>query len=90
MSPFLVRGLLIGNAWGNHEANKVKYGLTLAHEVGHILGYQHREPPPGYLGDGLTKPHDKNLMDIFVDGIQREDLDLIQSYSVQYAKVFVG
>jgi hypothetical protein len=69
------------------------YGQTIAHEVGHFLGFKHRDLPgiPGAGYDGLDKADDVNLMDVgltpngdtdIVVANARYDLDLIQCKAV--------
>jgi hypothetical protein len=65
------------------------YAITLAHEIGHMVGLLHRDPPAPNVGDGISLPHDLNLEDVLVDpNFNRMDLDLAQATAVQYAKVF--
>jgi hypothetical protein len=74
------------------QFDQMDWGITIAHELGHVLGLKHREPDPANLGpDGLTFPHDRNLMDINVHQIQapeNSDIDLIQVITVHSSYVF--
>jgi hypothetical protein len=82
-------GFLISNGNGDAALEPLKYAVTIAHEFGHVLGFKHREPAAGWPGDGLSGPHDKNVMDIFTaDNAKRDDFDLIQAEAVQFANIF--
>jgi hypothetical protein len=83
-------GIVIGSAKVSEIASKnvLFYGQTLAHEVGHFLGFLHRDvPSTSGNSDGMNQPHNRNVMDIhFDDGgnfklMPLTDFDLIQVYA---------
>jgi hypothetical protein len=61
------------------------YGGTLAHEVGHVLGLDHRTTTPP-SADGLRTPRDKNLM---FAGTTRnmENVDIVQVKAIRNSEV---
>jgi hypothetical protein len=61
------------------------YGSTLAHEVGHVLGLDHRTTRPPFA-DGLRTPRDKNLM---FPGTTRnmENVDIVQVKAIRNSEV---
>ena len=61
------------------------YGSTLAHEVCHVLGLNHRTTTPPFA-DGQRVPRDKNLM--FPGTTQNmESLDIVQSKAIRNSEV---
>ncbi len=65
------------------------YGTTLAHEVGHVLGLNHRigagsgDP----FADGLTIPAQKNVMFPQLNFQTAENFDIIQSKAVRFSEI---
>jgi hypothetical protein len=62
------------------------YGSTLAHEVGHVLGLNHRTRTPPF-NDTLRVPRDKNLM-FPGTTVNMESLDIVQCKAVRNSEVF--
>lgn len=71
------------------------YGATLAHELGHVLGLNHRIAGGDPFADGLTRPKEKNVMfpslnitptDI-TNKKNAENFDIIQAKVVRFSEV---
>jgi hypothetical protein len=66
-------------------AQDLLYGSTLAHEVGHVLGLNHRTTTPPFA-DGLRTPRDKNLM-FPGTTVNMESLDIVQCKAIRNSEV---
>ena len=62
------------------------YGQTLAHEVGHVLGLNHRIATGDPFPDGITTPAQKNLMFPSANP-PNENFDIIQAKAVRFSEV---
>ena len=65
------------------------YATTLAHEVGHVLGLNHRigAASGDPFADGLTTPATKNVMFPSLNFTTAENFDIIQSKAVRFSEI---
>jgi hypothetical protein len=65
----------------------MKYANTMAHELGHVLGLNHRVAVAPSFADGLTVPGVKNLMHATSPPPAAENLDLVQVKAIRLSEV---
>jgi hypothetical protein len=77
------------NAGGNAAVANMIYANTLAHELGHVLGLNHRVPNGDPFPDGLSVPRDQNIMDPNAPALIAESFDIIQVKAILLSEVLV-
>ncbi|MFN0105580.1 MAG: peptidoglycan-binding protein, partial [Bryobacteraceae bacterium] len=63
------------------------YGSVLAHELGHVLGLNHRISTGDDFPDGLTKPATMNVMFPSMNFPAAENFDIIQAKAVRFSEL---
>jgi hypothetical protein len=61
----------------------MKYGNTIAHELGHVLHLGHRSNPAGSVDDGVNHPPDENIMHPSNPESIAQDFDILQARAVR-------
>ncbi len=78
----------IDNASGGNAAfANLIYANTMAHELGHVLGLNHRVASGDPFPDGLSVPRDQNMMDPDAPARIAESFDIIQVKAILLSEV---
>jgi hypothetical protein len=74
---------------GTADTLRQKYGYSLAHEIGHMLGLGHRGTITGTMNvpDGLALPVTENLMFPFNVPPTSQNIDVIQVKALRFSEI---